>query len=77
MVMGVTTNCDLRFLGRRNMKVTCFATILQGTGGWRNTEVRFPGLAGYHLSETQTCWYLGGFNVWQLLPQPREAAGAP
>ena len=59
MVMGVTTNCGLRFLGRRNMKVTCFATIMQGTGGWRNTEVRFPGLAGYHLSETQTCWYLG------------------
>ena len=78
MVMGITTNCGLYFLGRRNMKVSAFVTMLTGEGGWRSTSVRFPGLAGYHLAETQSCFHMGAnsmmgscfLNREQLLAHP-------
>lgn len=51
MYLTIEINVGCRFLGKRNMNVTCLATMTEGDGGWRTQDMEIPTMAGFHPSE--------------------------
>lgn len=56
LILGITSNVGLRFIGKRNMRVTTFATILQGEGYWKTQPSKWPNVAGFHNREATSNW---------------------
>ena len=54
LIVGIECNRGVRFIGQRNMKVTCFSSCIQGTGWWRTQKADFPHLLGYHNAEASS-----------------------
>ena len=57
MYLAIEINVGCRFLGKRNMNVTCVATMLTGDGGWRTQKMEQPMVGGFNATEELSNWY--------------------
>ena len=58
LIVGIECNRGVRFIGRRNMRTTCFSTCITGRGWWKTQPAEFPHLVGYHNAEASSNFML-------------------
>jgi len=54
------------------MKVTAISSLLEGSGGWRTTDLPFPWIAGFNNQEPVSCYWLNPGAVFIAALVPRE-----
>ena len=66
--LTLESSTGVRYIGKRNLKLTALTGFSKGTGGWRNYRTRHPFLAGFNLVETNCFfWAEPGSKIFAVL----------